>query len=155
MVMVREEQRSSAEQLEADSCEAIVVIVRTWFSRAARDVENDGICWSLIDMSMSSSSSSSSPSPKSCSPFISISLAFMFSGRPDTLSADRPGTGKFWPRNGFMEFGNVGNAPGDGKSLISAAWICSGVRSVGSPVCSRICCCRTRAFVNFLWHTGH
>ena len=42
-----------------------------------------------------------------------------------------------------------------GKSLISAAAICSGLSSVGSPVCVRMCCWRTRALAYFLWQTGH
>lgn len=33
-------------------------------------------------------------------------------------------------------------------SLTSAARIWSGVRSVGSPVCSRMCCCSTSELVN-------
>ena len=37
-----------------------------------------------------------------------------------------------------------------GKSLISAAAICSAVSSVGSPVCVRICCCNTKALAYFL-----
>ena len=48
--------------------------------------------------------------------------------------------------------GPINGCPGGngGKSLISAAAICSGVSSVGSPVCVRICCCNTNAFAYFL-----
>ena len=51
--------------------------------------------------------------------------------------------------------GTLGGGPKGGRSLISAASICSGVRSVGSPVWVLMCCWRTRALAYFLWQTGH
>lgn len=148
-------QRSSADLLspEADNWDAMVVMVRTWFSKAARDVEKEGSCCGPLLLVLSSSRKSGLLL-KSSFNSLSLSLSFSLSRSLSRFSSksglrprwspgggrgDIPGMGNPCARNGLIELGR-GNAAGGGYSLISAACICSGVRSVGSPVCSRMCC---------------